>query len=116
MTADTTAYPSRRTGNSERLAIAGLIVITIATHAVMLGDCMHLSPDGVTYLRAARALARTGSLPPEHLTAPPGFVLALTPFVRTSDAPWLALRLFFLVASVCSVILTYKLARTVLTL
>jgi hypothetical protein len=96
-------------------ALCGLALICLIFHVPVLGDWFTLTPDGITYLQAARTFAQTGSLPPEHLTAPVGFVALLAPPLLFGEAPWLAIQIVFLIASIATALLTYQIARTYLT-
>lgn len=101
------------TGPAGRLPyIAFLVALALGLSLASLGDWAILTPDSLTYLGTARHLRETGQWPARRLMHPPGFPLAISPFVDADHPlPFSAIRVLNSLAFASSCVLTLLLAR-----
>lgn len=90
-------------------AVVGLPAL--AACVPVFGDWCILSPDSLVYLRSARSLFETLSLPPERTMTPPGLPVVLSPLIYFGEAPFAAIRALHVLAFASSAILAFLLFR-----
>src|ERR1043166_8861639 len=91
--------------------VPGVIVLSLVLP--FFGPWCSWAPDSLTtYLTVARSLVRTGHFPSQHLIAPPGYSVMLSPILLFwGDTPLLAIRLLHLAALVVIALLTFFIHR-----